>query len=319
VDVRLFDNRLGLDVTYYDASTKDQIIPIEISGATGYLSRYANIGEMTNTGIEIELNARPVDRALKWDIYISFARNQNKVVSLAPGLDQLNLGGQWNVDIQARTGETYGSVYGPGFKKDPNGNIIHKDGLPVIDETYRVLGNVTPDYLWGITNNFSFKGIYLNALIDGRQGGDIYTMTTTWGRYAGVLYETLAGREGGIVGDGVKDLGDEQYVPNDVVVTAKQYNQRAYSNDVAESSVFDGSFIKFRQLEVGYLFPDDLWGNFPLKGLRVSIVGRNLAFLYKTIPHIDPETSFNNGNAQGLEFGQLPTSRSIGFNIGFNF
>jgi TonB-linked SusC/RagA family outer membrane protein len=319
IDVRLFNNRLGVDVTYYDASTKDQIIPIEISKATGYASRYANIGEMTNTGIEVELNARPVDRAFKWDIYISFARNQNEVISLAPGLDQLNLGGQWNVDIQARPGETYGSIFGPGYKKDPEGNIINEDGLPVIDEEYRVLGNVTPDYIWGITNNFTYKGIYLNALIDGRQGGDIYTMTTTWGRYAGVLYESLKGREGGIVGEGVKDVGDETYVPNDVVVPAKQYNQRAYSNDVAEGSVFDGSFIKFRQLELGYIFPDKLWGNFPLKGLRVSIVGRNLAFLYKTIPHIDPETSFNNANAQGMEFGQLPTSRSIGFNVGFQF
>ena len=156
-------------------------------------------------------------------------------------------------------------------------------------------------------------------MIDGRQGGDIYTMTTTWGRYAGVLYETLEGREGGIVGEGVKEVGDDTYVPNDVVVTAKQYNQRAYSNDVAEGSIFDGTFIKFRQLEVGYMFPDEWWGNFPLKGLRISIVGRNLGFIYKTIPHIDPETSFSSGNAQGMEFGQLPTNRSIGFNIGFGF
>jgi TonB-linked SusC/RagA family outer membrane protein len=318
IDLRLFDNRLGLDVTYYDASTKDQIIPIEISGSTGYLNRYANIGEMTNTGIEIELNARPIDRAFTWDLGLSFARNRNEVVSLAPGLEQLNLGGQWNVDIQARTGESYGSIFGPGYSKY-EGQIINKDGLPVIDETYRVLGNVTPDYIWGFTNTFAYKGIYLNALIDGRQGGDIYTMTTTWGRYAGVLYETLAGREGGIVGEGVKDAGDGTYVENDVVVPAKQYNQRAFSNDVAEGSVFDGSYIKFRQLELGYMFPDNLWGNFPLKGLRVSIVGRNLAFLYKTVPHIDPETSFSNGNAQGMEFGQLPTSRSIGFNVGFRF
>jgi len=114
-------------------------------------------------------------------------------------------------------------------------------------------------------------------------------------------------------------MQDETYVENDVVVTSKAYNQRAYSNDVAEGSVFDGSYIKFRQLELGYMFPDNLWGNFPLKGLRISIVGRNLAFLYKTVPHIDPETSFTNGNAQGMEFGQLPTSRSIGFNVGFRF
>jgi hypothetical protein len=144
-------------------------------------------------------------------------------------------------------------------------------------------------------------------------------MTTTWGRYSGVLEETTIGREGGIVGTGVKEVknadGTTSYVTNDVVVTAEEYNHAAFNNTIAGGSVFDASYIKLRELSLGYTFKSLFKGT--VRDLTISVVGRNLALLYSKVPHIDPETSFSNTNVQGLEFGQLPSARSIGFNIAF--
>jgi len=323
VESNWFSGRLNGTVTLYQKTTNDQIIPVQISGASGYTSRNTNIGEMVNKGVEIQLSGSPVKltNGFEWSVGLNWARNINEVTSLAPDLDALNLGGQWNVSVQARVGETYGSLFGPGFVKDPNGNIVHgSNGLPLTDPTYRVLGNVTPQWIGGITNNFSFKGINLNVVMDGRYGGDVYSMTTTWGRYSGVLEETLFGRETGIVGDGVLANGDGTFRPNDIVVDAEKYNKAAYSNEVAESSIFDGTFLKLRQVQLGYRIPNKVFSKLPIREVTVSIVGRNLALLYATIPHIDPETSFSSGNGnQGLEFGQIPTNRSIGFNINVKF
>jgi TonB-linked SusC/RagA family outer membrane protein len=321
LEADFFNGRLKAVLNLYKKNTTDQIIPVQVSGASGFTSAIKNVGEMENKGIELVLSGSPLRTSTGFEWYSSanFSRNINKVVKLEEGLEALNLGGQWNVSVQARVGEAYGTLFGPGFRKDPNGNVIHgENGLPQIDETYRVLGNVTPKWFAGWNNTFSYKGLSFNVLVDGRYGGDIYSMTTTWGRYAGVLEETLLGRETGIVGVGVISNGDGTFRPNDVVVTAEQYNKAAYSNDVAESSIFDGSYIKLRQMQLGYTLPNKLFGKLPFRDVTVSLVGRNLAILYTKVPHIDPETSFNNGNGdQGLEFGQIPTNRSMGFNLNF--
>ncbi|MCX2744956.1 SusC/RagA family TonB-linked outer membrane protein [Mangrovivirga sp. M17] len=323
LEATLFGGIITTNMTYYDAVNTDQIIPVTISGASGYTNRQANIGEMTNRGFEVQLLAEILRGGdFEWDVQLNWARNRNEVTKLAPNLDQVILGSQWSVDVQARPNERYGVLFGPAFAKDPEGNIIHEDGLPVISETSAILGYTQPDFTAGLTNTIRYKGVSLSVLIDGRKGGDVYSMSSTWGRYAGVLEETLLGRENGLVGVGVKNVGSDEnpvYVENDVVVSSKLYNQRAYSNSVAESSVYDGSFIKLRQAQLSYTFPKSIIGNTPFKNLTLSVVGRNLAFLYVTVPHIDPETSFNSGNAQGLEFGQIPTNRSIGFNVNFNF
>ena len=278
---------------------------------------------MTNKGIEIQLGGTIIDSDIKFDMYANFAQNTNEVVSLADGLDQLSLGGQWNVEIQARPGQPYGTLFGPGFSKDPNGNIINVNGLPQIDSEFRPIGNITPDFTAGIGATLTWKGIRLDALVDGKFGGDLYSMTYSWGRYAGVLSETLLGREGGIVGPGVMvdPAGDgTTYIPNDVVVPGKVYNQTAFQNGVAESSIFDATYVKLRHVTLGYTFDNSLFGNFPLKDLQVAVVGRNLALLYSKVPHVDPETAFSTANADlGQEFGQLPSARSIGFNVSFKF
>lgn len=321
-ELKFFLNRLSLDVTYYNSTTINQIITLPISATAGYTSMVDNTGDMLNRGVEITLGGVPFksDKGFNWDILINWAKNHNEVRNLPAGVDQIQLGTYWDMKLMAIPGQPYGCLYGYDFLRDPDGNIIHRNGVPVQGEL-KILGNAQPDWVGGMTNAFSYKGFDLSVLVDFHKGGDIYNMTNAWGRYAGALEETLIGREGGIVGVGVKEVYDAEgnvtYVDNDVVVTAEEYNHAAFVNSIGAGSVFDATYIKLREVSLGYTFKN--LGNFPIKGINVALVGRNLALLYSTIPHIDPETSFTNGNVQGFEFGQLPSARSFGFNINLKF
>lgn len=323
LDARFLDNRLRIDVTYYNQKSNDLIVPVEVSAASGYITALQNVGVMSNKGIELQLGATLVKtKDVTFEAILNWAKNKNEVVSLG-GLDALNLGGQWNVSLQAREGMPYGVLFGPGYLRAPDGQIIHKDGIPQIDPNYKILGDIQPDWTGGVTLNLKYKFISLNTIIDGKKGGSIYSMTTTWGRYSGVLEETLLGRETGLVGDGVKNIGTAdapEYVTNDIVVRAETYNKAAYANSVAEGSVFDASFVKLRQIMVGFDLPNKWFSKTIFQGASISLVGRNLAILHRNAPHIDPETGFSSKNSeQGQEFGQLPSARSIGFNLNFNF
>jgi TonB-linked SusC/RagA family outer membrane protein len=316
-DLRFFLDRIRLDVTYYSQKSVNQIVDVPISPASGYLAKTVNAGEIDNKGVEVLLVLTPVkSNDFRWDVTFNFSKNKNKVVSLAEGIEQFTLGGYWSLNVMAFPGGAYGALYGYDFKRDPNGNVIFYNGLPTQGDL-KILGNTTPDWLGGMLNEFSYKGFNASFLIDTRQGSDIYSMTTTWGRYSGALKETLIGRPGGIVGVGVMEDGSGGFIPNTVVATAEAFNKASYVNNVAYPSVFDASFVKLREVKIGYTFKNS--SKFPVKDLNISLVGRNLAILKTTVPHIDPETAFSSGNVQGLEYGQLPSARSMGFSIGCRF
>ncbi|WP_209402000.1 SusC/RagA family TonB-linked outer membrane protein [Pseudozobellia sp. WGM2] len=321
VDLRLFKNRLRFDATYYDSTSEDLIVQVDVSSASGIGQTLQNIGEMRNKGVEIQLGGTLVrTEDLTVDLDLNFAANENEVVSLGDNLETLRLGGQWNVDTEARVGQPYGVIFGPGFERSPSGEVVYRNGLPQIDPNSKVLGDIAPDWTGGANLSVSYKNWNFSGLVDAKIGGDIYSITNTWGRYGGILEETLVGRETGIVGDGVKLADDGTYVPNDVVVPAKQFNQTAFSNAIAESSVFDASYVKLRQLSLGYSIPRNLFKNTPLQSFVISVVGRNLAILHKNAPHIDPESAFSDSNGnQGLESGQIPSARSVGVNINVKF
>ncbi|MBN1414170.1 MAG: SusC/RagA family TonB-linked outer membrane protein [Bacteroidales bacterium] len=321
LELRFLSDRIQLDATGYHMKSSDLIVEAEISAASGYVYAYKNIGEMTNMGIEALLGVTAVKtKDFRVDLKLNYYKNINEVTSLG-GLDALILGGQWDTDVKAIEGEPYGVIFGPGYLKNDDGEIIHVDGLPQRDPDYRILGNYQPDWRGGVILDVSYKNISLSTTFDGKFGGDVYSMTTTWGRYAGVLEETLLGRETGFVGDGVKLAADGvTYVPNDVVVSSKRYNQTAFDNTIAEGSVFDASFIKWRELILTFQLPSKVLASTPLKGISLSLVGRNLAILYKNIPHVDPEVAFSAENDYlGMEFGTVPSTRSLGFNININF
>ncbi len=206
-DLRFFLDRIRLDVTYYTQKSLNQIVDVPISPASGYTAKTVNAGEIDNKGVEVLLALTPLkSNDFRWDVTFNFSKNKNKVVSLAEGIEQFTLGGYWSLNVMAIPGGAYGVLYGYDFKRDPNGNVIFYDGLPTQGDL-KVLGNTTPDWLGGMLNEFSYKGFNASFLIDMRQGSDIYSMTTTWGRYSGALNETLIGRPGGIVGVGVMPDG----------------------------------------------------------------------------------------------------------------
>lgn len=326
LELRMLSSKLRLDATYYDQTNSDLVLPVQVSRSSGVAFVWDNVGEMRNKGIEIQLGAtlyesRNKDFAI--DLDINFAKNHNEVVRA--GKDDSNdtetlvLGNLWNMNLEAREGYAFGVIVGPSLARTDDGQVIYNNGLPAIGET-KVLGDIEPDWTGGANLTVAYKNFSFNSLVDAKMGGDVYSMTTAWGRYSGILEETLQGRETGIVGDGVMLNDEGVYVPNNVVVSAETFNHAAYGDQIVENAVFDASYVKLRQVALSYALPAKWFSPIGLKSVTVSAIGRNLAILYKKAPHIDPETGFDNSNEnQGMEFGQSPSARSYGFSVNVKF
>lgn len=338
LDMRFFEGRLGLDFTYYNNITRDQIIPITLDIATGYNSRIINAGKIQNQGIEIVAMANPIKRAsgFRWDVLANFTRNRGKVLELTDGLETYTLTERNGAFIQARIGERMGNIYGVGFARveDPNspffGEIIHNTtGTPLRDPELKLQGNYNPDWMLGIQNNFAYKNFSFGFLFDIRYGGIVVSRTKTIGSTSGQLEETLLGRadgydlsiEGnGIVSPGVIDNGDGTYRPNDIKITSRNWHNRYYERNNVEAAKYDASYVKLREVTFGYNLPRKWFVKVPFEDVRVSLVARNLA-LWTENPHFDPETlSMAGGTLQpGVENMSFPSTRSIGFNINLKF
>ena len=336
-DIRLWQNRVGVDVTYYKKVSSNQILDVNISNATGYLSKLLNAGKIENQGIEIQLTASPIKtEAFEWQVGLNWARNKNKVVSLANNLTTYQLNTSYNaltqttstnsfrgLSVEARVGQPYGTFFGKGFLRAPDGQIVYDaQGYPMLESASRVLGNFTPDWIGGFSNTFRYKSLSLSTLVDVKHGGDIFSQSINIGRYTGVLEETTLGREDGIVGQGVVNIGtaaSPEYVPNEKRISSEEYHHKYYLLTNNENTIFDASYVKLREVKLTYMLSGQVFKKLPFRDIAISVVGRNLALLKSNLPHIDPETSYyNDGNLQGIENGQIPTTRTVGFNISFN-
>lgn len=338
IDVRFLEGRYGLDFTYFDNRTRNQIIPIELDIATGYASRIINAGEIQNQGIEVVFNGSPVvsQEGLNWNFIANFTRTRGRVLELTEGLDAYTLTSRNGANIQARIGERMGNIYGVGFLRveDPTspyfGEIIHNStGTPLRDPELKLQGNYNPDWMLGLQNNFSFKGVSLGILFDYRHGGIVVSRTKTIGSTSGQLKETLLGRENGydlsvagngIVSPGVVQNADGSYSPNTVKITSRNWHNRYYERNNVESAKYDATFLKLREVTIGYTLPKSILGNLPIADVKLSLVARNLA-LWTENPHFDPETlSMSGGTLQpGVENMSFPSTRSIGFNLNARF
>ena len=325
VDLRLYKNMFRINMAYYDKKSKDLLLAVPVSAGTGYTTAWQNIASMRNRGVELQFGATLVDKkGYKVDLDFNWAKNKNTVVDIDGTSDgALILGGQWDMTLEAVTGQPYGLIRGKGFERAPDGQIIYENGFPVINPEKQNFGSIQPKWTGGAGLTVTLKGVTISTLFDMKWGGNVHSMTYSWGRYAGTLAESLAGRETGIVGDGVVNIGTDdepEYVPNDIVVSAKAYNQNVYGNNTTENGVFDASYVKWRRLYVGYTLPAKALKAIKLQEVSFGIVGSNLLMVYRKAPHIDPETGFSDVNGeQGQEFGQLPSTRSIGFNFNFKF
>jgi outer membrane receptor protein involved in Fe transport len=324
LDMRFLNGRIGLDFTYYHQSTTNQILAVAISRASGYQSQILNAGQITNQGVELMLTAGILQNngGLNWDVAFNFARNRNMVVELAEGLENYTLGSQNSLTSEARIGQPYGTLYGRRYLRSPEGEIVYSNGLPQLDAGTFQLGNIQPDWIGGLSNTFSYRGFTFGSLIDVRMGGDLFDVGTGLARKTGQYVETAIGREEGVIGQGVKNVGTDEsptYVTNDVIVGAQPFWNAQNPRTYHEAGIFDGSFIKLRELSLGYSVPQTILSNTFLQSVRLSLVGRNLAILFKNHPHLDPEFDAKGGNAQGFGYGEMPSTRNIGFNLNVSF
>lgn len=322
-DLRFFRGKIGLDVTYYDQTTKDQILGVEISKASGYNTRILNAGKITNKGVEVTISGTPLklSNGFSWDVSLNYARNRNKVVELAEGLTTYTLATQRGMSSEARVGQAYGTFYGVGFLKHEGQVVYGANGLPVTVAGQK-LGNVQPDWIGGMMNTLNFKGFSLSALVDVRMGGDIYDEGTGTARWTGQYAETALGREEGVIGQGVRQVtvdGVESYIPNDIIVTANQLYGYSNPRNYHESAIFDASYVKLRELSLGYSFSPAILKKIRIQSAKLSVVGRNVWMIFKNTKHIDPEIDAKGGNGQGFGYGELPSSRSIGMNLSLSF
>lgn len=319
-ELKLWNNRISLDATWYSASSKNQILRSPLSLSTSYGSKVMNAGQIDNKGWEMVLGITPVKKQLVWDVFFTASANRSKVVELAEGVESYVMASAQGASIEARVGGRMGDIYGVGLLRNDAGQVIYKGGVPVFTSNTMKLGNYNPDWIGGIRNSLRYKDWSFSLLVDGKAGGKIYSFTHVTGTEAGSLANTLPGREEGIVGDGVVVNEDGSYSANTERVAAYTYYRGYYKRPNVESSTFDASFLKLREVMLGYRLPARFLQNKWIQSLQCSLTGRNL-LLFSRIPSIDPETSFVSGGTvvPGVENAQIPSTRSVGIDIKITF
>ena len=321
VEGRMFLDRIFFDIGFYQIKTTDQIYDVPVPAATGYSTFRENIGEMLNQGIEVLIGGSPVRTAnFSWDVSLNFSRNVNELVELTEDLEShvFNTTNSGNVSIMATVGGGYGDIYGTDFRRTEEGElIVNAEGRPQATSDKVLLGNSQPDFIGGFRNSIRFKDISLSFLIDARIGGEIYSQTGAALMGSGVTKETLEYREEGIIVDGVVESG-ETFVPNTTSISAQDY--WGSISGIAAAHVYEQTNVRLREFVLSYNVPSSLLTNLPIQNASIGLVGRNLLFLYKDVPDVDPEASLGTGNSgQGIISYNMPTARSIGFNINVKF
>ncbi|MDQ0106198.1 TonB-linked SusC/RagA family outer membrane protein [Chitinophaga terrae (ex Kim and Jung 2007)] len=337
-DVKLFNNRLGLSFTYYNASTKNQILDVPLPPSSKFEARRINAGEIRNRGIEVSVNGTPVKlkNGFTWESAFNFSRNRNEVVSLAEGVETFSLGSDRGISVVAAPGKPFGTMVGTGFAwlKDEQGNrlIDPTTGLPLrtAAATLTELGSALPDWTGGFSNTFRYKGISLGALVDIRQGGVVYSQSNREELIYGTTRRTLEGREGGYIASGMlaqKDANGNWVStgkPNNIGVKAQDYWNVVASdkeNVVSEEMINDASYIAMREISLSYQLPAKLFAGKIVKRMGVGLYGRNLFYFQRHTDGFSPEASgFNvNNSSLGLESTSLPMMRNFGVNLSLDF
>ena len=326
IEARFLNGRAGIEFTYYDQKTTDDILSATISQSSGFNSTSVNIGELSNKGIELLLTGTPVQGPVTWDVSLNIARNENMVVELSEGVTRLFVEEPRtrNAAVYHVKGYPFGMILGYKQKVDPatGKKVYDANGYPIRSDVFEILGNGIAKLTGGLSNSVRWKRITLDALIDFKAGGDIYSGSevnlTGWGLHK----QTLEYREGGMPIEGVIQTGtgsDGKPVYAPLSMTLNQEQVRNYWGNLAsraqENFMYDASFVKLRQVSLEYSLPPAVLDKTPLANVAVSFVGRNLAILYRKTDNIDPEASYTNSNGQGIDQFGMPGTRSYGFNV----
>lgn len=329
LDLRFFNNRLGLDFTYYQQKTTDDILNATISTSSGFNGTTINIGELENSGIETLITGRPVQsKDFSWDVTLNFSINNNKVISLSDGIASIQIGEPRtrSAFINQIVDQPFSTITGFTQKMINGQPVFDTDsGQPVRSDETSIIGNGVHRFVGGITNEISYKNFYLDFLIDFKAGGEIYSGTNV--RFVGQGLHKLTteptsglgfesqGRESLTV-SGVDREGNAMTKTLDATEIPGFWG--AYQN-LSDRFIYDASFIKFRQLSLGYRIPEGILSKTPFRSANLSIVARNLFLLFSKLDNVDPESNYSNSNAQGLDYFGVPQTRSFGFNLKVTF
>ncbi len=331
-DFRFFNNRLGLDLAYYDRLTTNDILATGISATSGFGSTTINIGELSNKGLEMLLTVSPIVTSnFKWDMSFNYSRNISNVLSLgtdAKGdpIQFINLGQSRLMREQIRhvVGQPLGMIAGYTHLEIDGQKVYDDDGFPVTTPGFETLAEGRHPVSAGFVNTLSYRNFRLNFLLDMRFGGHLVSGTNYFAYAYGLHKETLEGRQNGLTVSGFTGEGEARIwnIPANASNPAEYQIDNYYSRYamVTENILYDASFVRLREFSFGYTFPNTLLQRTPFESISLSLVGRNLALLYSNVPNIDPESAYaTGGNSQGLEFFGMPTPRSFGFNLSANF
>ncbi len=319
-NVRLFKNRLGIDVAYYKGNTKDQILRRVVDRSSGFTQALINAGRVTNQGFELALNGTPVStKNFKWTSNIVFSSNKNKIKELADSSVVLQTGPVGGGQIVASVGGSMGDLYGRGYVRSPDGQVVYDpvSGVALVSQEVKYLGNTIPKYKIGFSNQFSYKQFRVNFLFDAQVGGVAHSLMHYKLAEQGKTTNTLPGRYNGIIGNGVILGTDGKYRPNDVIATdIDEYYRSHYGIDNAEGSTFTTDFIKFREARIDFTISSKLSKKLGLQRATFGIYGRDL-FIWSAWPMFDPEFGTLSGTdiVRGFETGQFPSTRTFGANL----
>ncbi|GAB4379844.1 MAG: SusC/RagA family TonB-linked outer membrane protein [Salibacteraceae bacterium] len=352
---KFMDDRFGFDLTFYRANTFNQILPARVSSSTGTIFQYLNAGNIQNQGVELMLYADVLrTEDFTWNSKVNWALNRNQVVELADGLTTYQLASvQGGITIEAEVGQPYGVIKGTNFvyyNGDETKPIVYDHPFGGVryakTSSPEIIGNMLPDWTGGWTNTFTYKGLSLMALIDVQKGGQFFSLDTWYG-YGTGIYDFTAGTNdkgnpvrdspesgGGLPLGGVvaaKDANGNYIYDEDGNLTSDGTENTEYGwyGNYANSSgwatapnalhIYDATYVKLRQVALTYNFPKSVIDKLPITGLQLSLIGRNLAILYKNSPYTDPEAGLSAGNVQGYQSGAYPSVREYGFNLTIKF
>jgi TonB-linked SusC/RagA family outer membrane protein len=331
LEAKFLKNRIGIDATYYNSTTKDEVVQLPIPVSSGYTNAYVNGGKINNKGLEIMLTLAPFrsksEGGFNWDMNFNFSRNVGKVVSLPDGINtyiyaQVTQYDRYPRAVQydAKVGEKMGNMYGNGYVRDTKGNIVFVNGVPQYTSTQNtLLGNYNPDFILAWNNDFSYKNFNMSFLWDWHKGGKFVSYTELGILSGGMSTSELVGRQDGIIGKGVMNDGTGKYVPNTVRVDAATYYNAFYNPVNNEAFVYDETYLKLREFRLGYTFKR-VFGPNSKSSLNLSFVGRNILEFTKN-KDVDPETLALRGNQilPGTEFLSIPATKSLGLSLGVKF
>ncbi|MDP4819689.1 MAG: SusC/RagA family TonB-linked outer membrane protein [Saprospiraceae bacterium] len=345
LDLRLLKNRIGIDFTYYDALSTDQIIPVPVSPTTGFTSFILNAGSIRNKGVELVLTASPVQsQNFNWDVNLNFSRNRNNVEKIRDGIEEIVLGSHFgyvgsSASLRLIEGQPYGNIFGRSLKRyyanpEDEGIVLDKDlpllidarGYPILETSQKVLGNATPDWFGAITNTFTYKGFSLSFMFDTRQGVQKYNQMDNFFAAFGIAPYTV-NRNSSIVFEGVRADGTPNTTPAWLGQATGPNGERALSGGyyravyrtATENFIEDADWIRLRNLSFTYRFPRSVMDRLPLEDLSLSFTGQNL-WLDTPYSGFDPEGNRGNGNADdGFGGFTYPGVRRLMFTVNARF